>query len=236
MIASSHRGEMLMIRRIRLGLMLALLVGALAGCTGLAEEPTATLLPTATMVAPTDTPVSPTETPMPIATEDPALADAATGSKDSMPTVTPTPSWEPVVGAKVVDFTLVDVDGQEHSLSDYLGQPLLLNFFATWCPHCRSEMPTFQQVYEERSAEGFVILAVSVGEDAETVGDFTQENGLTFPILLDTDGVASPIYQVRGIPASLFIDANGVIRGNHVGAITDAEALNSVVDQLFDVE
>jgi len=168
-------------------------------------------------MAPTETPAPPTATP------EPTQAQAEL----------PAAAWEPVIGAKVADFELLDVDGARHKLSDYAGQAILLNFWATWCPHCRSEMPTFQEVYAARAGEGVVIIAISVGEMADTVAQFAQEGGLTFPVLLDPTGEVGSLYQVSGIPASFFVDRTGAIRGQHVGAITDAAALDQVVDALL---
>jgi peroxiredoxin len=206
-------------RQTSIILAITLAIGVLAGCAQAAATQ-----PPSVAVAPTPTPPPPTATAAPVAaTAEPTKPAAEPAAA----------AWQPVVGAQVSDFELLGVDGVTHKLSDYVGQGMILNFWATWCPHCKSEVPVFQEVYEARAAEGFVIVAVSVGELPETVKQFVQDSGMTFPVLLDPTGEAAGVYQVGGIPASYFVDRTGVIRGNHVGAITDAAALNGVVDALL---
>jgi len=109
----------------------------------------------------------------------------------------------------------------------------VLCFFATWCPHCQSEMPTLEQVHQKRGGADFVLLAVSVSEAPDTVKQFVQERELTFPVLIDSTGKVGSTYQVSSIPKTYFVDRKGTIRGSYVGAITDAAALDKVVDQLL---
>jgi thiol-disulfide isomerase/thioredoxin len=99
------------------------------------------------------------------------------------------------------------------------GQVVLVNFWATWCVPCRTEMPVLQSVYAEHRAEGFTIIAINVAEDKDTVAPFAKEFNLTFPILLDRNTVVSNSFSVSGLPTSFFIDRNGVIRAVYLGAM-----------------
>ena len=118
------------------------------------------------------------------------------------------------------DFTLSDLDGSSVSLSDYAGMPLLVNFWATWCPPCRSELPLIQQ-YQDQYAGDFVVLAVDGAETAEDVRSFAEAQGYTMMFLLDTDYAVAELYQVRGFPTSVFIDADGAIQKVHIGELTE---------------
>jgi len=201
-----------------LSVSLLLVIALLVGCSSKADAASVQATATTATIAPVT------------ATLEPTTIAPAEGAQAS---TTATPAWQPAVGVTAADFALQGVDGRTHKLSEYLGQPVILCFFATWCPHCQSEMPILQQVYTDREGDGFVLLAVSVAETPDTVAQFVDEQGLTFPVLIDADGEIGTLYQVSGIPASYFIDRNGLIRGSHVGAITEAAALNSVVDQLL---
>jgi peroxiredoxin len=121
------------------------------------------------------------------------------------------------------DFTLTSLDGQTIQLSDLRGRPVLLNFWATWCPACRTELPALQAAYE-RYGEQVVFLAVDVKESRDTVASFVSQFGLTFPVLLDEQGqVSDRLYQVRGIPTSLFIAPDGVVSARHIGPLTETD-------------
>jgi len=127
----------------------------------------------------------------------------------------------PVMEAQAVssiDFTLQDLSGKSHTLSDYRGKLVFLNFWATWCPPCRSEMPSMQKLYEKADKKKFVMLAVNAKEDVATVRAFAQKNGYTFPILLDPDYKISGKYQVQAIPLTFLVDQQGNIIGRICGA------------------
>ena len=117
------------------------------------------------------------------------------------------------------DFQLQTLDGQAVSLSDFRGRPVLLNFWATWCGPCRIEMPHFQAVYADPGwrASGLEILAVNVGEPPERAQAFVDENGLTFPVLLDTEQTTARAYNLRVFPTSFFIDESGIIKAVMMG-------------------
>jgi peroxiredoxin len=139
-------------------------------------------------------------------------------------------------GKSAQDFELKNLDGETVSLSDYRGSPVMLNFWASWCGPCRSEMPYFQQVYEdtEWQAANLVILAVNIGESPSVVGGFTEDNGFTFPVLLDMTGAVAEMYNVRSIPATFFIDERGIIRYSDVGSFSSKAHLEQRLRDLFE--
>lgn len=139
--------------------------------------------------------------------------------------VTPDPNQITVglqVGQYAPDFALTTLDGQSIQLSQLRGQTVILNFWATWCPPCRAEMPEFQTVYSNQSDE-FVIVAVNLMEDTDLVQDFVTEFGLSFPIGLDPDGTVNSLYAITGYPSSYVVDSDGIIRVVHVGPTTAAQ-------------
>jgi len=141
---------------------------------------------------------------------------------------------EAVVGAIAPDFTLVDIRGDEQiSLSQFDGQPVMLNFWATWCPPCRKEMPLLQDAYEEYQDDGLMILTIAVSDKANNVLDFSDQHDLTFPLLIDKKDRVAVQYKVMGIPTSYFIDSNGVIASVQVGDLT-APALDRHLDEILD--
>lgn len=127
------------------------------------------------------------------------------------------------VGDIAANFTLTTLDGETVRLSDYRGKKVLLNFWATWCPPCKAEMPHVQKFYEDERQRDVVVLGVNLTDtekSADRVGEFARERELTFPIVLDEEGQASDLYRVRAYPTSFFIDSQGVIRGKMQGAMS----------------
>ncbi|HOO76850.1 MAG TPA: TlpA disulfide reductase family protein [bacterium] len=121
-------------------------------------------------------------------------------------------------GTQAPGFTLRDLSGKDVSLSDYRGKVVIVDFWATWCPPCRAEMPGFVGLDEKYRKRGLVILAVNVqGENRETVGQFARSLGIDFPILMGTPAVAEAYGGVSAIPTSFVIDREGVIRKRMVG-------------------
>lgn len=115
-------------------------------------------------------------------------------------------------GDQAYSFALMDLDGRPVALSDFAGQPVLVNFWATWCPPCRLEMPEFQRAIEAHQQDGLVILAINEYEDADTVRSFfSDEMGFTYTALLDSEGDVGKAYGATGLPASFFVDANGTV-------------------------
>ena len=115
------------------------------------------------------------------------------------------------------DFALADIDGAIHRLSDYRGQVVIVNFWATWCPPCREEMPSMQRAWEEIQDEGIVILAIDVGEDEDTIFTFTADYPVEFPLLLDLDSRVIQEWPVRGLPTTFIVDPQGRIAYRAIG-------------------
>lgn len=115
------------------------------------------------------------------------------------------------------NFTLKDDTGKIFRLQEYRGKIVFLNFWATWCPPCRKEMPTMEQLYQTFKEEDFVMLAVNLFETPEQVGQFRQEFQLSFPLPIDPDGSIVAFYGVRGIPTTFLIDRQGKIVAQAVG-------------------
>ena len=135
-------------------------------------------------------------------------------------------------GMPAADFTLATLDGGTASLQDYRGQVVLVNFWATWCPPCRADMPDMEQVYRERNDQGFAVLAVNVQEAKEPIAGFVRRYGLPFPIPLDVDGEAVQQYEVYTLPSSYFIDRECRVAEVHVGPLNKA-AISAKVDKLL---
>ncbi len=127
---------------------------------------------------------------------------------------------EVVVGGRLPDFELANINGERVRLSQRLGKPLIINFWATWCAPCVIEMPNIQKYYNRYEGE-FDVLAVNADEPAGPVRSFVDDMGLTFDILLDPGGEIQLLYQIRGYPTSLFVDTDGIIRAQHIGLLTE---------------
>jgi peroxiredoxin len=135
-------------------------------------------------------------------------------------------------GDRAVDFTLKMLDGREVSLDDYLGSPVLINFWATWCPPCRAEIPDLEAAYQAHKADGLVVLGVSVQDKPEIVDPFIDIMGMTYPIVLDTNAQVMNTYRLLGLPTTIVVDRDGVIVARHSGLITPAQ-IEGYVAQLL---
>jgi peroxiredoxin len=119
---------------------------------------------------------------------------------------------------KAPNFILKNLRGSEVELADLEGKIVFLNFWATWCPPCRTEMPSMQKLYDEFKDEDFVMLAIDLREKVKKVRSFKERLRLNFPILIDSDGVVSLTYGVRSIPATYLVDREGFLIGGALGA------------------
>jgi peroxiredoxin len=126
-------------------------------------------------------------------------------------------------GQRAPDFDLEMLDGRKVSLSDYRGQVVLLNFWATWCEPCRAEIAAMEAVLQARQGEPFVVLGVNYQESREEVRPFVVEVGMTYPILLDATGRVMQTYRAPGLPMSVVVDWEGVIQVRHAGVLTEAQ-------------
>jgi thiol-disulfide isomerase/thioredoxin len=119
------------------------------------------------------------------------------------------------------DFTLRDVNGQPFTLSDYAGKTIAVNFWATWCPPCRQEMPDLDAYYRAHLQDGnFLLVAVNDGEEPLKARAFIEQNGFSFPVLVDPVSTVTISQGINGLPTTLIIDASGQIVYRHSGIIT----------------
>ncbi|MET3575635.1 redoxin domain-containing protein [Bhargavaea ullalensis] len=159
-------------------------------------------------------------------------------------TQTGAPDEEEVIGIgpgeQAPDFTLKALDGGEMSLSDFRGKKVILNFWASWCGPCRAEMPHMENFYKKEAEElGVEVLAVNLsaaerGDEQkvmENITNFVGEFGMTFPVLLDSDGKQGDVYKAISIPTSYIIDSGGIVRQMVRGPMDEAmmrDLVNSV--------
>ncbi|MCL4529259.1 MAG: redoxin domain-containing protein [Chloroflexi bacterium] len=119
-------------------------------------------------------------------------------------------------------LSLADLNGVEHSLSDYRGQTVLVNLWATWCPPCKAEMPAIQDFYSKYQSEGFNVVAIEDGDPTTDVAAFVNQFGLTFTVLVDpTYQATDRAFKTANLPSSYVIDRNGQVRLEWVGAISE---------------
>ncbi len=127
----------------------------------------------------------------------------------------------PAIGHPAPDFTLTTLDGDTLTLSKLRGQPVVLNFWATWCGPCRAELPELQSA-ADRYAGQIAVVGVNQAEVTDAVDRFAREVGVGFTVPLDTDARASRLFSVRSLPTTFFIDRQGVIRQMQIGPVTEA--------------
>ncbi len=122
-------------------------------------------------------------------------------------------------GGPAPGFKLATFDGHEISLEDLRGKAVVLNFWATWCGPCRTEMPDLQAFYDDHRPQGLELIGVNIQESAEDVTQYRQMLGISFPTVLDSDGSVTREYLVRGVPSTFFIDPQGTIRQVQIGPL-----------------
>jgi peroxiredoxin len=127
-------------------------------------------------------------------------------------TLTPVPGNIPAP-----DFSLQDTDGNLHRLSEYRGRPVIINFWATWCPPCREEIPSMNRAWHVLREEGVAMLAINVGEDEDTIFVFTADYPADFPLLLDRSGDIIGQWPVKGLPTTYVIAPDGSIAYRAIG-------------------
>ena len=166
-----------------------------------------------------------------LAAQEPAASQESAASQEEERPSVPAP-----------DFTLTDQFGESHTLSDYQGKIVFLNFWATWCGPCKSEMPDIQALYEAHggNAEDLVVLGVAqpgVGGEgsSEDIADFLAEGGYTYPVVMDEDGTVFAQYGIRAFPTTFMISSDGTVYGYVEGAIS-AEIMEDIVRQTVEAE
>lgn len=144
-------------------------------------------------------------------------------TKNEKNTIDEQEDYEPIeadiaVGELAPDFTLLNLEGEEVSLSDYRGQYVLINFWATWCQYCDIEMPDLDRLNDEN--DDLVVLAVNVMEEKNLVDKYIKEGGYKFPVVLDEEGEVAITYLVSAFPTSYFVDKEGILLGGVPGMMT----------------
>ncbi len=115
------------------------------------------------------------------------------------------------------DFSLKDMDGKTHTLKDYRGKPVIINFWATWCPPCREELPAMNKGWQKIKPLGIGMIAINVGEDEDTIFNFMADYPIEFQVLLDTSGDIINDWSVMGLPTTFVLDKNGYIIYRAIG-------------------
>lgn len=171
-------------------------------------------------------------TPEPVSTPPPA-ADLP---DDSEP--------EPVVAP---DFTVLDAQGNEVTLESRLGKPVVINFWASWCPPCKAEMPDIQALYEDWDKNGGDLVILGVAQpnedgnawnkegDTQAVTQFLEENGYAYPVVMDVDGSIFATYGVQALPTTYMISSDGSVFGYAAGGLT-RDIMDSIIDQTISGE
>lgn len=163
-------------------------------------------------------------------TADKEDTEEETENKETEPTAVP-----------AIDFTLTDQFGNSHTLSEYKGKTVFLNFWATWCPPCQAEMPDIQAIYEEYDTEGedaLIVLGVAAPDygnekSEEEIKDFLEENGYTYPVVMDTGGNVFTQYGVYSYPTTFMIDRDGNVFGYVTGQLTE-EIMRDIIQQTME--
>jgi peroxiredoxin len=127
----------------------------------------------------------------------------------------------PIPGYLAPNFVLYTTLGEEVTMDDYLGRPVVLNFWATWCPPCRAEVPHFQEASVKYNGKA-TIVGIDQGEPSSVVTDFANSFALSYPLLLDQDNSVNRQYGVTALPTTVFVDAQGVVREVYTGIINGA--------------
>ncbi|MDD3393350.1 MAG: cytochrome c biogenesis protein CcdA [Anaerotignum sp.] len=164
-------------------------------------------------------------------------ADATVVEENSSPNTTTEPAAEEPAIILAPDFELKDQFGNIHTLSEYKGKTVFLNFWATWCPPCRGEMPRIQEIYEEYGGnqEDVIILGVAAPnlgneKSEEEITAFLEENSYTFPVVMDESQEVFQQYGISAFPTTFMIDENGAVYGYVVSAL-DKEMMNSIIEE-----
>ena len=139
-----------------------------------------------------------------------------------------------IQGVRAPDFTLTSLDGRKVKLSDFRGKTVLLNFWATWCPPCKVEMPWFEDLQRQYAKDGLVVLGVAM-DDAEpaSIAKFASELGVNYPVLLGTDQVSDDYGDVQYLPTTFYISRDGIIVHKMTG-LADRKDIEAAVKKSLD--
>jgi peroxiredoxin len=138
----------------------------------------------------------------------------------------------PTVGMQAEDFRLTDLEGKPQSLSQYRGKIVLVNFWATWCKSCTTEMPAMQASFDKLRDKGFVVLAINELEDDAKVREHIKQYGYTYPVLMDRDNKVANQFGVFGLPVSVFIDQEGRVQEYIKGGLLTEQKIDETVARI----
>lgn len=127
-------------------------------------------------------------------------------------------SGDPMVGQPIPDFELPVLGGGTIQMSDLKGRPVLINYWTTWCPPCKEELPLLQERHDKYP--DLVVLAIDTDEEEPVVRDYIEQHGYTFTVLLDFDWSVERLLGVHAYPTSIFVDANGIVRARYIGGMS----------------
>lgn len=137
------------------------------------------------------------------------------------------------------DFTVLDASGNEVKLSDFYGKPIIINFWATWCEPCKSELPAFNNIYNEYGDKVTILMINLTDGSRDTVDGvkkFAEDNGYDFPIYFDTEQSAAQAYGLYSVPVSVYIDGKGELYGINTGSMSEETIKRHLDDMLKDEE
>jgi cytochrome c biogenesis protein CcmG, thiol:disulfide interchange protein DsbE len=169
-------------------------------------------------------PIAPNQADNPAPPPSTLVSPSASGLPPTSPMPTASPTADrPIVGVEVgqiaPDFALQSLDGKTIHLSDFRGQPVWINFWASWCPPCRDEMPRLEGSFLSHEADGLVILGVAVRDSPADARAFVKKVGVTYPIVLDEPGMIADQYRAVALPVHYWIDRDGIVRGWAIGEL-----------------
>ena len=145
----------------------------------------------------------------------PSAQDIITDQQSGLPTLP-----APEVGRLAPDFTLIDLEGNSVTLSDFRGKVIFINFWASWCPPCRAEMPEIEAVYQEYKSKDVVFIGIDLLETENEVRQLVEEGGFSWTFVIDTTDEVGMNYGITVIPTTFFVDKKGIIRAVNIGAMT----------------
>jgi thiol-disulfide isomerase/thioredoxin len=164
---------------------------------------------------------------------------AVSGRLQPLPGNVPSDPGAPQLNTPAPDFTLVGLDGLPVRLSDLQGKPVIINFWATWCPPCRLEMPALEAVYQKYKDKGLVVLGVNTGERVRDAGlpgrvkSYVEQIGIHFPVVLDTDDTVADLYRLRAYPTSYFVDSSGTLTDIRRGAFVNEADIERYLEKIL---